>query len=34
MVVHGEIKGFISWNGWYYGYRQLKRGTNITGRRM
>lgn len=24
MVVRGEIKGFISWNGWYYGYKQLK----------
>lgn len=26
MTVHGKIKGFISWNGWYYGYKQLKRG--------
>lgn len=25
MVVHGKINGFISWNGWYYGYIKLKR---------
>lgn len=24
MTVRGELKGFISWNGWYYGYKQLK----------
>lgn len=26
MTVRGEIKGFISWNGRYYGYNQLKCG--------
>ena len=25
MVVRGKINGFISWNGWYYGYIKLKR---------
>ena len=34
MVVHGEVKGFISWNGWYYGYRQLKHGNKYTDQRM
>lgn len=24
MKVRGELKGLISWNGWYYGYKQLK----------
>lgn len=24
MIVKGEIKGFIEWGGWYYGYKQLK----------
>lgn len=26
MTVRGELKGIFSWNGYYYGYKQLKRG--------
>lgn len=26
MIVKGNLKGFIFWNGWYYGYKRLKRG--------
>lgn len=24
MIVKGEIQGFVSWNGWFYAYKQLK----------
>lgn len=26
MVVRGEIQGVLPYNGWHYGYKQLKRG--------
>lgn len=24
MTVKGKLEGFVSWNGWNYGYKQLK----------
>lgn len=26
MKVNGKLNGIITWNGWYYGFKQLKRG--------
>ena len=26
MIIKGNLKRFISWNGWYYCYKQLKHG--------
>ncbi len=26
MTIKGELKGFVSWNGWNYGYKPLKSG--------
>ena len=34
MTVRGELKGFISWNGWYYGYKPLKIRVSIIDQRM
>lgn len=27
MIVKGELKGLFAWNGYFYGYKQLKRGS-------